>query len=356
MSRTTPVSRTVSPRKLNFHTSISRSPARSIAEENLKKPIKSKTANLNILQPQRIELPLYFNTPRRFEEISPGKHRPQHAEDLSLMVGASMDRETRNSTLKRLNDYRLLAEACQRAGKTKDQGRAYYSMGVLFDNLGLHMKAIKAYEKFLNVCKTIKDLNGEALAYNCIGVDYHKLAEAENNRDLWEQAIKYHTLHRDIADTSGRFLSHINLGIVYDRIGETEKSAVNHQFALRYAIQLSSVSGQTVAIGNLGQIGSKSIKGDFDRMKVFVERYLNLSNDLRDKKGVSGAYHQLGAISYSLGDYESSTRNYYRAMRVADEAGERDLKDSARCRLGIANGMKKMDDLKSSILEKLKAK
>lgn len=356
MSYTTPSSHTISPRRIKPSTSMSKSPARSIAEENLKRPIKSRTANLNIFQPQRIELPLYFNTPKRYNEASPVKYRPQYTEDLSVMVGSQMDRETRNSSIKRLNDYRLLAEACQRAGKPKDQGRAYYSIGVLYDNLGFYSKAIKAYEKFLKVCKSIKDLNGEALAYNCIGVDYHKLAEGENNRELWEQAVRYHTWHRDIADTSGKFLAHINLGIVYDKLGEGEKSAVNHQFALRYAIQLSSVTGQTVAIGNLGQVGSRSLKGDYDRMKVFVERYLHLSNELSDKKGICGAYHQLGAISYSLGDYDSSTRNYYRAMRMADEAGERDLKDSARCRLGIATGMKRLDDLKSSILDKLNTK
>ena len=30
----------------------------------------------------------------------------------------------------------MLAFACKRAGKIKDEGRAYYSMGVLLDNMG----------------------------------------------------------------------------------------------------------------------------------------------------------------------------------------------------------------------------
>jgi hypothetical protein len=34
-------------------------------------------------------------------------------------------------SIRRLKDYGMLAFACKRAGKTRDEGRAYYSMGVL---------------------------------------------------------------------------------------------------------------------------------------------------------------------------------------------------------------------------------
>jgi hypothetical protein len=73
---------------------------------------------------------------------------------------------------KRLKDYSMLAFACKRAGKTRDEGRSYYSQGVLADNLGKHKQAITFYKQFLTVCKMIGDSHGEALSYNCIGVDY----------------------------------------------------------------------------------------------------------------------------------------------------------------------------------------
>jgi tetratricopeptide (TPR) repeat protein len=91
------------------------------------------------------------------------------------------------------------------------------------------------------VCKAIGDVHGEALAYNCIGVDYMKLGEGDSA--LYKDAIEYHSKHKEIADVAGKFLSHINLGIIYNNIGDHEKSSINHQFALRYAIQMSSVAG-----------------------------------------------------------------------------------------------------------------
>ena len=98
-------------------------------------------------------------------------------------------------------------------------------------------------------------MHGEALAYNCVGVDYMKMGETQPN--YYKDAIDYHTKHKEVADVAGKFLAHINLGIIYNAVGDFEKSSINHQFALRYAIQMSSVAGQSVAIGNLGKVGGK---------------------------------------------------------------------------------------------------
>ena len=84
-----------------------------------------------------------------------------------------------------------------------------------------------------------------------------KLGELDPS--LYENAINYHMKHKEIADVAGKFLAHINLGIIYNSIGEYEKSSINHQFALRYAIQMSSVAGQSVAIGNLGKVGGDKV-------------------------------------------------------------------------------------------------
>jgi len=44
--------------------------------------------------------------------------------------------------MRRLKDYEMLAFGCRRAGKVRDEGRSYYSTGVLYDNLGKFKDAI----------------------------------------------------------------------------------------------------------------------------------------------------------------------------------------------------------------------
>lgn len=84
-----------------------------------------------------------------------------------------------------------------------------------------------------------------------------KLGEMDPSN--YNEAIEYHTKHKEVADVAGKFLAHINLGIIYNSMGDHEKSSINHQFALRYAIQMSSVAGQSVAIGNLGKVGNGEV-------------------------------------------------------------------------------------------------
>ena len=66
------------------------------------------------------------------------------------------------------------------------------------------------------------------------------------------------------------------------------QSSINHQFALRYAIQMSSLAGQSVAVGNLGNLGSISKVSSYannEKLQMFIERYLELSSELKYRKG-----------------------------------------------------------------------
>jgi len=330
-------------------------PSRTLAEENMsafmtgRRKVEEFPSEIN--KPQRIELPVYFNTPRRY---TLPRGRGSSTERPARLPVSNLQSDKKVSVMRRLKDYQMLAFACKRSGKTRDQGRAHYSIGVLLDNVGEFDKAIKAYQQFLTVCKSIGDTHGEALAYNCIGVDYHKMAEmAPGNKALWQEAINYHTKHKEIADVPGKFLAHVNLGIIYSALGEAERAAINHQFALRYAVHLESRAGQSVALGNLGLIGTNTVSGDSSKLKMFVERYLTLSHEQRNRKGESGAYFQLGNISLSIGDYDSSTKNYYRAMKIAEEIGDKDLLNAAKCSFGVANANLKMEDHMKGILERV---
>jgi hypothetical protein len=107
---------------------------------------------------------------------------------------------------------------------------------------------------------------------------------------------------------------------------------------------MSSVTGQSIAIGNLGQIGTGSIAGDNAKMKMFVERYLSLSQELNNRRGEGGAYAQLGLVNSGTGNFDESSKHFYRAMKIGTEIGDRDLSETAKCNFGIATGSAKMEE------------
>lgn len=175
----------------------------------------------------------------------------------------------------------------------------------------------------------------------------------ETQPNYYKDAIDYHTKHKEVADVAGKFLAHINLGIIYNSVGDFEKSSINHQFALRYAIQMSSVAGQSVAIGNLGKVGGKETYAQMnqEKLQMFVERYLELSNELKYRKGESGAFMQLGELLTQKGDYDTSTKHFYRAMKIAEDTEDREIKDTAKVNFGMANASMKWSDHVQDILK-----
>ncbi len=147
---------------------------RTLAEENLtgfnfRRRMSANTSAMNPYAPQRIELPLYFNTPKRKDDLldlEKYRTRPDAAGDESFINNTSalnmscVEPTERILYKKRIQDYAMLAFACKRANKGRDEGRAYYSSGVLYDNLGQYQRAITCYRRFQAICKKIGDLHG----------------------------------------------------------------------------------------------------------------------------------------------------------------------------------------------------
>lgn len=57
---------------------------------------------------------------------------------------------------------------------------------------------------------------------------------------------------------------------------------------------MANLVGQSIAIGNIGKIGANGLHQNKEKMKVFVEKYLKLSSELKDKKGEINALMKLG--------------------------------------------------------------
>ena len=249
----------------------------------------------------------------------------------------------------------MLAFACKRADRPRNEGRAYYSSGVLHDNLGQYQKAIKCYKKFLSVCQRIGDTHGISLSYNCIGVAYQKLAE--NNPDLYPIAIDYHKQHFQSSDLKGKFISSLNLGLIYDSIGNKDKAIAYSHEALGYAVKISSIVGQTAAVGALGRVGtSKTMINDGQELKQYAERYLKLSSKLNHKPATAEACIQLGRIEQNIGNYMKSIEDFGRAREIAKHVGNEKWENEASIRIGVSNAKINWENKMNDILKKANLK
>ena len=83
---------------------------------------------------------------------------------------------------------------------------------------------------------------------------------------------------------------------------------------------------------------------------MFVERYLELSSELKYRKGEAGAFLQLGELLTQKGDYDTSTKHFYRAMKIAEETQDPETRENAKVNFGMANASMKWNDHITDIL------
>ena len=86
------------------------------------------------------------------------------------------------------------------------------------------------------------------------------------------------------------------------------------QNALKYSVQMSNLSGQSLAIANIGKIGTKELSENKDKMKIFVEKYLKLSEEMQDTKGEMEGALKLGLINSTKKNFEEGKEKFRRAL------------------------------------------
>jgi len=245
-----------------------------------------------------------------------------------------------------LADLKLLADAASRAGNVYNALQAYHKMGVVHDNQGMFAEAITKYKQFLALCIGSKNIQEEALAYNCLGIDYFKLGK-------YDESIQYHNKHLELADTTGRLIAHSNLGIVFQAMGLAEHAAIHHQHAIEYANRMGAKDAQCFTVGNLGI--ASAAQGDLQTSRICLQYHLNsaqrqkhLFGDTKfasqTLKTVSNtAYHRLGQVSTKDGRFDEATDLFSKAMEIARSNGDQQNEEKCGTMLGVARGLSNFD-------------
>eukprot|EP00479_Gromia_sphaerica_P011214 TRINITY_DN5445_c0_g1_i1.p1 TRINITY_DN5445_c0_g1~~TRINITY_DN5445_c0_g1_i1.p1 ORF type:complete len:350 (-),score=80.57 TRINITY_DN5445_c0_g1_i1:100-1080(-) len=281
----------------------------------------SKNAMQSPCGPLRIDTPRTMNCPKRMEGIKAPLTKV-HQEQIS--------------------DFGVLTEACRRAGKFQGEGTAHFGMGVIFDNAEMYEKAIECYQKHLAISIELGDQEGEALAYNHIGVDCHLLGH-----EYHSQALHCYAHHLSKADVAGRFAAHTNIGILYNSQGNYKPAALNHQHALKAATQLGDERKQAIAASNLGITGY--LQKDYVTATACMERYLRISTQIHDTIEQAKAFQNLGIICSEEEKHEDARAYFQHAIKIAQSVGKSELVSNCLVSLGVIEGKIKYESYMAEV-------
>ncbi|TYQ31162.1 CHAT domain-containing protein [Pseudanabaena sp. UWO310] len=122
-------------------------------------------------------------------------------------------------------------------------------LGVAYNYLGKHRKAIEYHQQSLAIAKQNKNRRLEAESLGNLGIAYDSLGE-------YQKAIEYHLqsleIHRQIGDQVGQGPPLKNLGIIYFSLGQYQKAIEYYQQALAIYRQFGNHNYEGKAFSLLG--------------------------------------------------------------------------------------------------------
>jgi len=339
----------------------------------------------NVMTMQRPSTPWQYNTPARLLEDPVHTEQSQEEESgsptgarRSIMTSGSRTELSKSQPLpsnyvrrvrkraqksltndatsykQKIADLKLLADSASRSGNVYQAMQAYHKMGVVLDNEGMYDEAIKKYKQFLALCITSKNTQGEALAYNCLGIDTFKTSQ-------YDESIQYHNKHLELADSTGRLIAHTNLGIVFQAMGLSEHAAIHHQHAIEYANRMGAKDAQCFTVGNLGI--ASAAQGDFQTSRICLQYHLNAAQRQKQTYGDSkfadqtlkavsnNAYHKLGQVNATDGRLEEAAGHFSKAIEVAKSKKDQTSEETSSAMLGVARGLMDFEQHRAMLLK-----
>jgi tetratricopeptide (TPR) repeat protein len=213
-----------------------------------------------------------------------------------------------------------------------------YNACVYYTSIGELEKAFQSARSCSEICETIEDKNGLAIAYSRLG----SINETMGNLD---EALKYYRDYSKLKEElyksdphgvsfkNGLAISYQNLGNVSDKMGNLDE-------ALKYYRDYSKLKGElyksdpqdvsfknglAISYQNLGNVSDKmgnldeALKYYRDYAKLEEELHRSYPQDVSFKNNLAISYSKLGDINDEMGNLEEALKYYRDDTKLTEE-------------------------------------
>lgn len=209
-----------------------------------------------------------------------------------------------------------------------DRGREMASLAALghgYQTASRYADAVKAHQQQLDIAEQLDDTLMKASALNDLGVNYRRLGLYYDGLDYHLRAVETSLLYPD--DKVGekmlkcRAIGYNGAGNVYLSIGNYRKADEMLRKALAVETKLNSHLGMNVDLSNIGIVYER--RGMIDSAWIYYERSM-IHSELADSyTGKAYGYMNFGRLHALKGDYKSAIEEYHRSMSLVHS--DRDL-------------------------------
>ncbi len=228
-----------------------------------------------------------------------------------------------------------------------DNGEVNYLYSECLKYLYTDAEKAKSYaEKQLGLSKDKNNIDGQASAYNVLGI-------IENNKKNYVDALNYYALALPLASKAPNQLIlveiYINIASIYKAVNLKADANLYYNKALDLARQIDNQTYIALIHFGLGLANR-----DIDDLKS-IDHYkiaLKIREEIGSSKGVAECYNELANIYFSQGQFSQAKEYYLRSLSIQEKTEDLALSKNY-FNLGLS--YKKLNDYSTSFSYHLKS-
>jgi two-component system, NarL family, sensor histidine kinase UhpB len=211
-------------------------------------------------------------------------------------------------------------ELSEKLNFKKEQGNAFSTFGIIYENKSEYSNAISNYRSALKVWQETGDKKGIAGSYNNLGVIYGKQGNFSESLKMNFAALK---INEAIDNKAWMARNYNNLGIVFNALGNYPE-AVKMAFAALKIYETMHDSDHIVSCYN--NIGTLYwTQKDYEGALKIYSKTLKMLEGTKDSSEFNHPYNNMAGIYYEMGNNEKALECYEISMRIRKQMGDKDL-------------------------------
>ena len=193
----------------------------------------------------------------------------------------------------------------------KEEARAWYYIGNVYNIKGENDKALDAYYKALEIKKMLNDREGLARVLNNIGVIKVNTGDYKTAIEYYNKSLK---IKYQLKDTNGIAGTLANIGNIYFLWGKYRESFKYNHTALSLYEMTNNKQGIAACSNHLGAIYENW--KDFNSALNSYNTALELETYNRNSDGIANTLNNLGNLYNKMGVYEEALNKYEQSLEI----------------------------------------
>jgi CHAT domain-containing protein/Tfp pilus assembly protein PilF len=216
---------------------------------------------------------------------------------------------------------RQFEKALELARSTKAQDKQALSLlalGRIHHALEDKQKALEYYNQALPLYRAVRDRAEEARTLNNIGVVYNVLGDKQKALEYYNQAL---LIRREVRDRAGEATTLNNIGRVYDTLGEKQKALEYYNQTLPIRREVRDRAGEAATLNNIGTVYSEL--GENQKALEYLNQALPLLREVGNRAEEARTLTNIGAVYSELGENQKALEYLNQALPLLREVGNR---------------------------------